>query len=147
MHSKCLCNNAKGRTCLVQPSLEDWRNRLLQSPLKFIRRCPTHPTHEFQTTASFSLSFTTRSLAWLGEGFLEPQNIRAQKHSNETPCLSAEGTEAQTEGSHFGLKVRVLVIWPTTSFLCGGLSSSDNRASNQEARAPGKQGARRSTQP
>ena len=65
----------------------------------------------------------------------------------ETPYLSAEGTEAQRKGSHFGLKVSVLVVWPTISFLSGGLSSSDNRVSYQEARVPGKQGAKRSTQP
>lgn len=72
---KCIPNVSaampkQGHTSLS--SLESWGNRLLQSLVKFIRRCPTHPTHEFQT-ASFSLSFTTRSLAWQGKRFWNPR--------------------------------------------------------------------------
>lgn len=91
-------------------------NRLLQSPVKFIiGRCPTHPTHEFQTTALFSLPLATGSQAWLGNGFWDGGSEIADR----TLYLPVQGTEAERRGcprSHGGLKVRVLAIWSTTSF-------------------------------
>lgn len=98
---------------------------MLQSPVKFIRRCPARPTHEFQTRALLSLSSASRSWAQLGNGFWNSriaELVTAQERSGETAYLSAGVPKVGPERkgacprSLCGLKVGVWAIWPTISF-------------------------------